>query len=211
MVQKLRQIDCTYDQPFNFNEPLCDSKDPDHKYISEILLASGLLSGPSSSQTFQSSAYLINKKLFLALEQIKTNKRLCNIEDSTKTNEQMQRKLIFDFVYDILIQKLISGNSPSKWFLPNELAGGKLRGQQLLYEICSEVDKLQHKNKNASLITEDENLMHNPTMWTICNSEIPDIVLDIERLIFKDLITEVVRGEAANYPGKHCRQLLFLK
>lgn len=50
-----------------------------------------------------------------------------------------------------------------------------------------------------------------PSIWTNGQREIPDIVLDIERLIFKDLITEVVRGEVAPHPGKHCRQLLFLK
>ncbi|KAF7803092.1 protein LONGIFOLIA 1-like [Senna tora] len=219
LIQKLQQFDCTHDKQINFSEPTCDSKDPDHKYVSEILFASGLLGGPGSSQTIQSSPHLNNAKLFLALEQIKTNKRLLyDIKDNSKRNEQIQRKLIFDVVYDILVQKLILGSYTSQWILRHELAGRKLRGQQLLYDICSEVDKLQHKSKNASLAIEDENstsllwedLTHSPTNWTNCQSEMPDIVLDIERLIFKDLITEVVRGEVANHPGKHCRQLQFL-
>ncbi|KAK4271908.1 hypothetical protein QN277_020531 [Acacia crassicarpa] len=218
-VQKLPKIDSPHDNANDFVGPLSDSKDPDHKYIYEILFASGLLSGPGSSQTLQSSPHLNGTKLFLALEQIKRKKRLCNIEDSAKTKEQVQRKLVLDVIYDILVQKLILESSPSQWFLQHELVGRKLRGQELLCEICSEFDKLRHENKNASLTNEDENLtsllwedlMHQPAVRTNNQSEIPDIVLDIERLIFKDLITEVVRGEVASHPGKHCRQLLFPK
>ncbi|KAJ1382323.1 DUF3741-associated sequence motif [Sesbania bispinosa] len=219
LVQILQQIDSFDGRVTNFS----DSKDPDHKYISEILLASGLLTGPSSSQAFHSSGYLINPMLFLALEQIRTNKMHFNIEHSAmkiaKMNnpEQMQRKLIFDVVNDVLVQKLILESSSTLWYQPNQPAGRKLEGQQLLDELCTEIDKLQHKNRNISLANEDENLesllwedlMQHPTICTEYNSEIPNIVLDIERLIFKDLITEVVRGEVANNSGKHCRKLQF--
>ncbi|KAJ1381951.1 DUF3741-associated sequence motif [Sesbania bispinosa] len=189
----------------------------------KILLASGLLTGPSSSQAFHSSGYLINPMLFLALEQIRTNKMHFNIEHSAmkiaemNNPEQMQRKLIFDVVNDVLVQKLILESSSTLWYQPNQPAGRKLEGQQLLDELCTEIDKLQHKNRNVSLVNEDENLesllwedlMQHPTICTEYYSEIPNIVLDIERLIFKDLITEVVRGEVANHSGKHCRKLQF--
>ncbi|KAI9120966.1 hypothetical protein K1719_007999 [Acacia pycnantha] len=219
LVPKLQKIDSPHDNAYDFVGPLSDSKDPDHKYIYEILFASGLLSGPGSSQTLQSSPHLNGTMLFLALEQIKTKKRLCNTEYSAKTKEQVQRKLVLDVVYDILVQKLILEGSPSQWFLRHKLVGRKLRGQELLCEICSEFDKLRHENKNASLTNEYENLTsllwgdltHQPAIRTNNQSEIPDIVLDIERLIFKDLITEVVRGEVTSHPGKHCRQLLFPK
>ncbi|XP_061366502.1 protein LONGIFOLIA 1-like [Gastrolobium bilobum] len=203
LVQILQQIDYNDEKLTN---------DPDHKYISEILIASGLLSSPNSSQTFHSSGYPINPKLFLALEQIKTNKMHINIEHSakiSKTNnpEQVQRKLIFDVVNDILVQKPTLESSSTLWCQPNQQAGRKLKGQHFLDELCTEISKLQYKNRNVSLANEDENLksllledlMHHPTIFRDCNSEIPNIVLDIERLIFKDLITEVVRGEVANH------------
>lgn len=212
LAQILQEIDWIGEKLINFN----NSKNPDRKYISEILLASGLLSGHRSSQILHSPGHLINPKLFSALEQMKTSKRHFNIEDSPKkiarniNLEQMQRKLIFDVVNDILVQKLILESSST-------LAGRKLEGQQLLEELCTEVEQLQPQNRNVSLVHEDENLTslfcrdlkHDHTIWTNCGSEIPNIVLDIERLIFKDLITEVVRDEVANQFGRHCRQLLF--
>ena len=97
------------------------------------------------------------------------------------------------------------------WGQPNELAGTTLKGKQLLDELCTEIDQLQPQNRNVSLVHEEENLKHHQAIWTNCCNEMPNIVLDVERLIFKDLITEVVRGEVANHPGTHCRQLVFYK
>ncbi|KAL5167433.1 Protein LONGIFOLIA 1 [Glycine soja] len=211
-VDLLQEIDWIDEKLFNFN----NNRDPDHKYIAKILLASGLLSGRSYSQIFHSPGHLINPKLFFALEQMKT-KRPLNIEGSAKkiprniNPEQMQRKLIFDVVNDILVQKLILDSSSALWCQPNELAGTTLKGKQLLDELCTEIDQLQPQNRNVSLVHEEENLKHHQAIWTNCCNEMPNIVLDVERLIFKDLITEVVRGEVANHPGTHCRQLVFYK
>ncbi|KAK7340660.1 hypothetical protein VNO77_21369 [Canavalia gladiata] len=213
-VEILQEIDWTEEKFVNFT----NIKDPDHKYISEILLASGLLSGHCSSQIFHSPGNLINPKLFFALEQINEKKRHFNTEeDSAKkiprivNHEQMQRKLIFDVVNDILVQKQIVGGSSTVWWQPNKLAGRKLEGKQLMDELCTEIDQLQPQHRNDSQVHEDEILEHHHTNWATCYSEIPNIVLDVERLIFKDLITEVVRGEVANHPGVSCRQLLFPK
>ena len=221
LVQILQQVDYNDEKFTNFR----GSKDADHKYISEILVASGLLSSHSSSQVVHSPGHPIDPKLFLALEQIKTNKVHFNIEHNARkivrmnNPEEMQRKLIFDVVNDILLQKLTLESSSTRWCLSNQPADCKLNGQQLLDELCTEIDQLQRKNRNVGPANEDESLtsllwgdlMHHPTTWTECNHEIPNIVLNIERSIFKDLITEVVRGEVANHPGEHCRQLLFPK
>lgn len=200
----LEQIDYSDERFTNFG----DHKDPDHKYISEILFASELLTSSNSSQALHSSGYPINPMLFLALEKIKTNSMHFDIQHNLKKNanvnnhEQMQRKLIFDVVNEILAQKLILETEEQK-------------GQQLLDVLCTEIDKLQHRNRNVILANEDENvtsllwedLIHHPTVNTECYNEIPNVVLDIERLIFKDLITEVVRGEVVNNSGKYCRKL----
>ncbi|KAG5001194.1 hypothetical protein JHK87_022266 [Glycine soja] len=209
-VDLLQEIEWIDEKLINFN----NTRDPDHKYIAEILLASGLLSGHSYSQIFHSPGHLVDPKLFFALEQMKTKMHF-NIKDSAKkirriiNPEKMQRKLIFDVVNDILVQKLILDNSSALWCQPNELAGTTLKGKQLLDELCTEIDQLQPQNRNFSLVHEDENLKHHHAIWTNCCNEMPNIVLDIERLIFKDLITEVVRGEVANHSGRHCRQLVF--
>ncbi|CAK8533414.1 unnamed protein product [Lathyrus sativus] len=195
LVQVLQQFDHSDDERFtNFS----DHKDPDHKYISEILLASGRLTSPGSSKALHFSGYPINPTLFLALEKIKTNTTNFNIAQTNNTQEKMQRKLVFDVVSEILFQKLIIESS----YKPYHPEGRKPEGQQLLDMLCTEIDKLQHYNRNVDLANEDEYLtsivsedsvQHCTT--TECCNEIPNLVLDIERLIFKDLITEVVRSE----------------
>ncbi|BBH00220.1 hypothetical protein Prudu_010148 [Prunus dulcis] len=160
--------------------PLCDSTNPDHMYISDILLASAIL--------------------------------------QSKPDDKIQRKLVFDVVNEFLIQKLVVKDSFKQWFSSHKLAEGKPRGQQLFRELCSEVDQLQRNNLNGSLDDEDDSLrnilledfMDQAKNWTECDSEIPGVVLDVERLIFKDLITEIVSDDAVGlhgWSGGHCRQL----
>ncbi|XP_058778836.1 protein LONGIFOLIA 1-like [Vicia villosa] len=195
LVQVLQQFEHSEDERFkNFS----DHDNPDHKYITEILLASGRLTSPGSSYTLHLSGHPINPTLFLALEKIKTNATNLNIAQTNNTQEKMQRKLVFDVVNEILFQKLITESS----YKPYHPEQRKPEGQHLLDMLCTEIDKLQHNNRNVDLADEDEFLtsivsedlvQHSAT--TECCNEIPNLVLDIERLIFKDLITEIVRSE----------------
>ncbi|KAJ4707285.1 Protein LONGIFOLIA like [Melia azedarach] len=146
-----------------------DSTDLNHRYISEILLAS-------------------------VLEQTKARTRLPSDE-----NKVLQE-------------------SSKMWFSPSKLADKRSSGQQLLRDLCSEVDHLQANNSNCNLDDEDdilrsimyEDLMHGAMDWTDGQSEISHLVLYVERLIFRDLISEIVRDETADlrgHPVRYCRQL----
>ncbi|CAI8591951.1 unnamed protein product [Vicia faba] len=153
--QILREIDWNDEKLVNFN----NIENQDHKYISEILIASGLLNHRNSNELLHSQGTLINPKLFLALEQMKTNTTQFNIEYAER----------------------------------------KLKGKKLFEELCIEIDELQPRNKNVNFVHEDENsisllcrdLKDWNTVWTNRCSEKSNIALDIERLIFRDLITEV--------------------
>ncbi|KAK3212405.1 hypothetical protein Dsin_017111 [Dipteronia sinensis] len=205
-----------------------NSTDPDNRYISEILLASGLLRDVESDfMSFQllPSGHLIHPNLFLLLEQYQESTRLLNAEHKVKktihsetTNEKDHRKLIFDTVNEILVHKLLLEGSSKQWVSPSKLVGKRPRQQQLLRDLCKEVDRLQANNSNCSLDDEEdcltsiiwEDLMHGSINWTDCQSEISWLALDVEQLIFKDLITEIVRDETTSLhcqPGRHCRQL----
>ncbi|TMW80830.1 hypothetical protein EJD97_014648, partial [Solanum chilense] len=53
-------------------------------------------------------------------------------------------------------------------------------------------------------------LRHQSEDWTNGDSEIPSLILDVERLIYKDLITEIISDEAREQQirtRRHCRQL----
>ena len=56
LVQKLRRLNSSHDEARNdYIASLCENSNPDHRYVSEILLASGLLLRDLSSEflTFQ--------------------------------------------------------------------------------------------------------------------------------------------------------------
>ncbi|XP_035838338.1 protein LONGIFOLIA 1-like [Helianthus annuus] len=107
LVQKLTRLNSTHDEAHtDYIASLCENTKPDDRYISEILLASGLLLRDLGSNltTFQfhSSGHPINPELFLVLEQTKFR----NTPEKIIKKEKFHRKLIFDAVNEILAGKL---------------------------------------------------------------------------------------------------------
>lgn len=222
--QKTVHLESTHEEFIKEISPIYNSTNPDHKYISEILLASDIFRELESGVTaFQShpSGHPINPSLYLALEQTKKNGGLSNDKrngqriNKSEAIQKHHRKLVFDAVNEILASKLPSYN---KCFSPNKLADRRLRGKQLMQDLCNEIDNRYTNNTHRSSEDEEdslkgilwEDLTHQSAEWTSFQTELPLLVLDLERLIFKDLITEVVSGIRANLqvrPGGHCRQL----
>lgn len=232
LVQKLRRLNSSHDEArTDYIASLCENSNPDHRYISEILLASGLLLRDlgSSLTTFQlhPSGHPINPELFFVLEQTKASSMLakeeCIPEKATHAKEEkFHRKLIFDAVNEILVDKLgLVGIPPEPWLKPERLAKKTLNAQKLLKELFFEIEQFQAKKLDCGLEDEDdglksilwEDVMHRSESWTVFHGEISGAVLDIERLIFKDLIDEIVIGEAASLRAKPAarRRKLFAK
>ncbi|KAF8378573.1 hypothetical protein HHK36_029918 [Tetracentron sinense] len=231
LVQKLRRLNSNHDETAtDYIASLCKNTNPDHRYISEILLASGLLLRDlgSSLTTIQlhPSGHPINPDLFFVLEQTKASTTLPKDEYSCKKvarskpdQEKLHRKFIFDAVNEILVQKLaLVAPFPKHSFRPDKLAGRNRSGQQILRELCSEIEQLQANNSDCSLEDEDDSLksilredvMHRSENWTDFGRDVSGLVLDVERLVFKDLVDEIVCGEVASMRGKlsrHCRKL----
>ncbi|KAI9088379.1 hypothetical protein K1719_029828 [Acacia pycnantha] len=218
LVQKLRRVNSSHDESrIDYIASLCENTSPDQRYISEILLASGLLLRDLSSEllTFQlhPSGHPINPELFFVLEQTKASSFIPKEECGAgkvaclKLNaEKFHRKLIFDAVNEILGVKLaLVSSSPEPWVKPSRLAKKTLKAQKLLKELCFEVENMQSKKPESSVEDEEdglkslllEDVMHGSESWTDFHGEISGVVLDAERLIFKDLIDEIVIGEAA--------------
>ncbi|KAL7161196.1 hypothetical protein ACSBR2_041784 [Camellia fascicularis] len=233
LVQKLRQLNSSHDETHtDYIASLCENTNPDHRYISEILLASGLLLRDlnSSTTTFQlhPSGHPINPELFLVLEQTKASTRQkeeSNIENVVllkNDKEKFHRKLIFDAVNEILVGKLASmGFFPEPWLRPEKLARKSVGAQKLLRELCSDIEQLQvKKSSDCGLEGEDDSLKSilfgdvmnkRAESWTDFRAEISGMALDVERLIFKDLVGEIVRGKVTTgtrtKPGRRCRKL----
>ncbi|KAK6129147.1 hypothetical protein DH2020_037125 [Rehmannia glutinosa] len=194
------------------------SHNPDHRYINKILLTSGLLKDSSFISTADqllSSCHLINPHMFHVLEQAEEIMEELNGEVSGKShrmqlNKKIQRKIIFDMVDEILVRKITSGRLFTM--------GNKMSSPQgLLKEVYLEMDRVcripdcnldDEEDKMIRLLTAD--MMHQSEDWVDNSGEVPALVLDIERLIFKDLINEVVTGEVMglhDWPKRHCRKL----
>ncbi|GKE10776.1 longifolia 1-like protein, partial [Tanacetum coccineum] len=182
--------------------------------ISEILLASGLLLTDlgSSLATFQfhSSGHPINPELFLVLEQTKFS-NLTKQEPSNKkllNKEKFHRKLIFHTVNEVLAKKLALV-VPSLETLSRQsfkLANKTLNGKKLLRDLYEEDDGLK------TILW--EKVLNRAESWTDYDCELPVIALEVEWLILKDLVNEVVLAEASHgkriQPGR-CRRRLSSK
>lgn len=225
LVQKLTRLNTNHDEAHtDYIASLCENSKPDDRYISEILLASGLLLRDlgSSLTTFQfhSSGHPINPELFLVLEQTKFSNLPKQDRDTPEKmikKEKFHRKLIFDTVNEILAEKLALLVPFQK---SCKLAKKTFNAQKLLRDLCLEIEQLQTKTRaDIGLEEEDdgwksvlwEEVLNGLESWTDYDCELPVIALEVERLIFKDLVNEVVLGEAADgrriKPGRRCRQL----
>ncbi|CAJ1944207.1 unnamed protein product [Sphenostylis stenocarpa] len=216
LIQKLRQLNSSHDETrIDYIASLCENTNSDHRYIAEILLASGLLLRALSSEllTFQhhSSGHPINPELFLVLEQTKLSSLVSKEESSfgkvayMKLNiEKWHRKLIFDTVNEILGTKL--GSSLEPWLKPNGLPMKFVTAQKLLKELCFEIQELQYVKPDCGIKDEGDGLKSMLWADVMCHSEnwrgfpgqLPGVVLDVERQIFKDLLDEFVIGEVAS-------------
>lgn len=224
-MQKLRRLNSTHDEErTDYIASLCDDTNPDHRYISEILLASGLLLQDLSPNLAQlqlhPSGHPINPELFFVLEQTKAGE--VKVPCPKPNKEKARRQLIFDSVNEILVQKLtVSGVIGEPGAGTKRLARNTLTAQKLLKELCLEIEQLENKKPECPLrMDEDdplkgilwEDVMDRSEGWNDFQGETPGIVLVIERSIFKDLVNEVLMGESRGLrtrPGR--RRQLFAK
>ncbi|KAJ0249822.1 hypothetical protein HA466_0152590 [Hirschfeldia incana] len=181
-----------------FPEEDADLESGDHKYISEILLASGLVRDLEYSMIsiqLNKARLPINPGLFFILEQ---NKGRGLRQQQTNPTEIIRRKLIFDTVNEILAQRFTAEGCTKPGLTANTITRMEKisKGEQLLKTLCLEIDRLQENNSQCILEDDKEDLVWNDLQCQSMNlkefeGETPGIVLDIERMIFRDLINEV--------------------
>ncbi|KAL6507374.1 protein of unknown function (DUF4378) [Orobanche gracilis] len=197
----------------NYSESVQRSLVPDQRYINKILSASRLFKDacimPTSNLLI--SSRLINPNIFHALEEIgEINGEQAEKNSGKELNQKMQRRIVFDTVNEILVRKITSDGSYT-------LGRRSMSSEGLVKELYLEMDHLRGMRYgdlddedvgSIRLLTAD--MKYPSDDWTNYNSEVPVVVLEIERLIFKDLINEVVTGEVEglqDWPRKHFRQL----
>ncbi|KAK4426252.1 protein LONGIFOLIA 1 [Sesamum alatum] len=201
----------------NHDESVYQSLNQGQRYINKILVASGLLKETSIMPTVDQllSCHLIDPNIFHALEEKEDlmeepTGEFIEKNDQMKLNQKIQKKIIFDMLNEILVRKFTSGGLFT-------LGRKRMSSQRLMKEVYLEMDQLCNIS-NSNLDDEDDGLVRLLTAdmknqsddWTDYSGELPALVLDVERLIFKDLINEVVTGEVMglhDWPKRHCRQL----
>ncbi|KAJ0795685.1 putative protein LONGIFOLIA [Helianthus annuus] len=184
LVQKLKNLNSSHNESHtDYIASLCENTNPNDRYISEILLASGLLLRDLQSFNPHPSGHPINPELFLVLEHTKYG----NLQ-----HEKFHRKLVFDAVNEILVGKLSSVSGMIKQ-----------NPRKLLRELCLEIEELQvHEKRDGCGVGNDdddlksvlcEDVLKRSGNWTGFYGESSVIAMEVERLILLDLVDEVVR------------------
>lgn len=163
------------------------SDDCDFVYISEILRASIYL--PEDADIF----LLLEKQQYL------------KGKDTSKVS-RLQRRLIFDTINEILDR---NGQLPP--WKPNSWTSSAS-----LQQIWSEFQRIQERDESEDLfevicgvLRKDLVMGDTISGWVDCPIEMSEAVLDIERLIFKDLIGETI-GDLAVLSGD-CNKVSALR
>ncbi|XP_039005693.1 protein LONGIFOLIA 2-like [Hibiscus syriacus] len=145
------------------------------------------------SDIFRASSYLHDDTdVFLLLEK----QQYVKGKDTSKVS-RLQRKLIFDTVNEILNRK----KQLPPWKLISFANSGC--GEMSLSQIWSEFEKIRESNDSDDLIDIICGVLRKDLAedaingWKGCPSEMSETVLDIERLIFRDIISETIRDVAA--------------
>lgn len=203
LVEKLKQLSSRDDEVVTVDQDAVFLDSKDHRYVYEILSASGLLRKDFAAE-FRSS---INPELFLVLEQTKIEQLTTPAKKPKPNPEKLHRKLVFDVANEIIAQKMEIGSAfhrQSSFFRMK-----KLTGQQLFKDVCMEIDQLQAEGLNAGSFDDNdedglssgENMLKTVEGWENFGNELQEVVLEIEKLIFKDLVDEVICGDSARNSG----------
>lgn len=213
LVRQIELLNTKADE-VSVNHTPCEGETVDHRYITEIILASGFLKDLARTTTIvqlHPTVGLINPDLFHVLEK---TKGCADFHNKSKSNDRIRRKLVFDTVNDVLGHKLATLG-------PFGPKGRILNEEKLLKELFSGIESLQHKSGNGVSDEEDDEVINiinadvssRSQEWEEHCHEIPGLVLDIERMIFKDLISEVVNSQVYSLqdgPERHRRQLFTM-
>ncbi|KAJ8635750.1 hypothetical protein MRB53_010017 [Persea americana] len=133
--KKLENIECPVRMPrgLDFDNvestsdfgSLCEDRNPDYRYFSEILLASGLLDEDhdfrSVATQLHPSGHVINPNMFMVLEELEAGSTFKNLLQFKFNKEKLHRKLLFDTVNEILMRRLETEAGP--WLQVNKLSG----------------------------------------------------------------------------------------
>ncbi|GAB2254381.1 hypothetical protein Droror1_Dr00022190 [Drosera rotundifolia] len=170
-----------------------ETNDSEFAYVAEVLRASEYF--PEDTDHF----------LLLEKQQLLKGK-------DTSESSRIQRRLIFDTITEIFDRK--QQLVPVKL---NPLSINSIPGKPSLSQIWSELKRIQEPGSSDDLfdticgVLKRDLSKDSTTGWGNWSVEISDMVLDIERLIFKDLIGENIKDLAA-LVGKNAvprRKLVF--
>ncbi|CAK9218403.1 unnamed protein product [Sphagnum troendelagicum] len=200
------------DLPSNSHGICLWDKDEEREYVRDILVASGV-----TDYCLQwTGGYIMDLTHFGDLE---SNQRHQQQPSNTKENdahyerlqtcsekEALGRRVLFDATNEILVQKL----DPVK-FIPlpwigrdqPQLQQKPARQHQLVQEIWDELQHVpcvQSEDVNDTLYTILLKDLHKTAkQWTGMDGELGEISLEVERMIVKELIEEIVKDLASGF------------
>lgn len=187
------------------NTRLPSGPEEEQKFVHEVLSAAQLLSNTGASPHWFDTELAINPSLFDRLEsgdsdQSNGGKANFNAGEYLGDENSLQRsgglwrcdrKLLFDCVNEAFCFKLGRYKDPQPW-VRSPLMSPRPTGQKLVNEVYGKIEEWRQLASNAIDTLIDNDMSIRFGKWKDFSQEVAEVGLDIERMLWKVIIEEVV-------------------
>ncbi|CAM6008818.1 unnamed protein product [Sphagnum balticum] len=193
------------------NSTSLESQEAEWEFVQNLLVTSGLTrDGSSTTQSFHMQGHIIDPALLVQSEKLqweeKTKDRLYTFQQWCNMNEEQRResvdhRLLFDTVNEILVRKCqLESLYTQPWVTPSRIfkfTQEKSKGQNLVREVWEELQgttctSLNDGGDDIQSILQKDLGCNNGHEWSDYGLMHGELGLELEQLIFKDLVDETV-------------------
>lgn len=194
------------------NSTSLENQEAEWEFVRNLLVTSGLTrDGSSTTWSFHMQGHIIDPAVLVQSKKLqweeKTKDRLYAFQQWCNTNEEQRREsvdhhLLFDTVNEILVRKCqLESLYTQPWVTPSRIfkfIQEKSKGQNLVREVWEELQgttctSLNDGSDNIQSILQKDLGCNNGHEWSDYGLMHGELGLELEQLIFKDLVDETIR------------------
>ena len=207
------------------NATSASKRDKERDFVDELLMLSGVTKHATwASETLISRINYsdMNSRILVDL---KGNLQRASFESSTdvvfhkchrkergKEMNTLDRQALIDFVYELLATKVAEYENAQPWLESTWIGGQELKRQHLVNAIWKELQEVPCAASDDICDTVQgilrEDLGSRGPNWTDFRAEIGEVGVEVEKLIYRDLVEELVKELKSSSSRRYLEKLL---